>query len=374
MRVEHATCQSLRRRVSWPRTPLGAGTCCASNGWSPVQARLVLTTSCRGVARSDLRILWGDPSIRVRRSGSDLVTALQSTLRRRGARGFWVIVAGSDNAERLYALWVREHEPSAATLLEQRRRSEGSGQTLGLITFVDRSQGWKPDATIHSVLGQSYPNWEWIVVGPDDSLGHLQRTIAHLGPDPRIRTVAVAAGSHRALAWNVALDATRAPYAALLGANDTLSPSALFEMAAVLEGVESPDVLYSDGSVSRREPPARGAVLQAGVVARLPLFPELSRAPGDDASVSRPGGWWIRPCVGPERGVAALATPVALGCATAEAADVPVPMAGRSRGNRRGPRHSRRASRDAWPASRRDHTRRRIANPMAHTGSRSCPS
>jgi GT2 family glycosyltransferase len=64
--------------------------------------------------------------------------------------------------------------------------------------------------------------------------------------DQRVRVLRVPGGRSRAQAWNIAWRESRGEFIGLLDADDLLSPSALFEMAAALELMPYCDVLYSD--------------------------------------------------------------------------------------------------------------------------------
>ncbi len=221
-------------------------------------ARIVLTTrSSEDATAAGLGALWGNPRIETPRSASELWFALRSAISPRKIRGLWRSAFHAD-ADSLYRLWVRETEPSRRVLNAQRQWSLGKTRTFSLITLVSEPADWSHHRTAASVLQQSYPVWEWLLVTTEDSRQDLSRAVARIGSDQRIRVLGVPSGSTRASAWNCALHEAHGEFAALLGERDVLAPAALYEMAGALE--PACDVLYSDedcvspGSTRRHTP------------------------------------------------------------------------------------------------------------------------
>jgi GT2 family glycosyltransferase len=207
-------------------------------------ARIVLTTRSSGNApAADLGALWGTPRIEAPRSVAELWLALRSAMSLRNMRGLWHSAFRAD-ADSLYKLWVREKEPSRRVLSAQRQSSLGKTRTFSLVTFVAEPADWSHRRTAASVLQQTYPGWEWLLVATEDSRQDLSHAVARIGSDQRIRVLSVPSGSTRAHAWNCALHEARGEFAALLGERDVLAPAALYEMASALE--PACDVLYSD--------------------------------------------------------------------------------------------------------------------------------
>jgi GT2 family glycosyltransferase len=179
------------------------------------------------------------------RSTAAIVSAARLALSRKGLRGLWLaaVWAGSDD---LYRLWVRENEPSRRALRTQRERSADGTRRFSLITFVVEPVNWDARPIAESVLGQSYPGWEWILVATEGSTEDVRRAVDRWDRDQRVRVVRVPAGSSRADAWNAALRGAQGEFAALLDQRDRLGPSALYEMAAALDRTPGCDLLYSD--------------------------------------------------------------------------------------------------------------------------------
>jgi GT2 family glycosyltransferase len=210
----------------------------------PARIELVTRIVDRG-SSGELKALWGDPAIRAPRTLANLTSAIRAVVSQQGLRGVWH-KALTSNDDRLYSLWVREHEPSKSELRAQREWSAGRARLFTLITVVPDPAGWQPDRTIPSVLEQTYPRWEWILLTSMASTADLERSAARVTRDPRIRLLGVDSRSPRADAWNDALRASRGEFACLLGERDALSASALYDMARALEASPAADVLYSD--------------------------------------------------------------------------------------------------------------------------------
>jgi GT2 family glycosyltransferase len=236
------------------RCTVSVGTSPTTRRWHPLRvhapadgpARIVLTALAVGGADAgDVRVLWGDPCIEVPRPLADLLARAWDTVTVSGVRGllYGALPAGSD---RLYRLWVRENEPSREALQAQRQWSLGRPQLFSLVTFIAEHEAWRPERTAASLREQSYPGWEWIVVATGPPSRPLGNAGVWMGSDPRVRIVTVPVSSTLADAWNTAFNEVRGEFAAVLGADDVLAHSALYEMATALERTPDCDVLYSD--------------------------------------------------------------------------------------------------------------------------------
>ena len=210
-------------------------------------ARIVFKTRTTGDSMSpqDVPLLWAEPRIEGRRSVSDLVRASRAAIGKLGLQGLWYRALPA-SGERLYRLWIRDHRPSAAQLRAEREWSLGRARTFSLISAFDGKDTDGLLRAVASLTDQTYQAWEAVVVTTDDALLHAQETIARITHDERVRVVAVPSSTTRSDAWNRALGEARGEFAALLGQNDMLAPSALYEIAIALERLPVCDVLYTD--------------------------------------------------------------------------------------------------------------------------------
>ncbi|MGV8952862.1 MAG: glycosyltransferase family 2 protein [Cypionkella sp.] len=90
--------------------------------------------------------------------------------------------------------------------------------------------------TVRSVVAQTYPHWELVIVS-DDGVDYLRLLGEHGIADTRIRQLSSGQiGGGASAARNVALDAISTPYAAILDADDRFKPHKLERAVAVLAG------------------------------------------------------------------------------------------------------------------------------------------
>lgn len=91
------------------------------------------------------------------------------------------------------------------------------------------------DATIRSVLAQSYADWELVVV--DNASSDRTGEIARSFDDPRITVVTNEHTVPMADNWNRAVQASSAPWIKLLCADDVLAPDCLSQQMAAVDRV-----------------------------------------------------------------------------------------------------------------------------------------
>jgi GT2 family glycosyltransferase/glycosyltransferase involved in cell wall biosynthesis len=146
-----------------------------------------------------------------------------------------------------YAAWCAEREPdqissSAKTAARIKRKP-----LISIITPAFNT----PDALlrdcIHSVLKQSYQNWELCVVDDGSAAANVAATLAQYAEcEPRIKFARLAKNSGIAAATNAAFAMTQGEYVAFLDHDDLLAEHALSEVALSLEAEPAADLIYSD--------------------------------------------------------------------------------------------------------------------------------
>ena len=104
--------------------------------------------------------------------------------------------------------------------------SRSPGDLVSIITPAYRAAAFV-GATIDSVRGQSFPNWEMIIAddcSPDETRAVVE---AEASADPRIRLVALSRNGGPAAARNAALDAASGRWIAFLDSDDLWLPEKL---------------------------------------------------------------------------------------------------------------------------------------------------
>ncbi|MBK8469009.1 MAG: glycosyltransferase [Candidatus Phosphoribacter sp.] len=101
--------------------------------------------------------------------------------------------------------------------------------------------------TIASVLAQTDPGWEWVLVddaSPDERVRVALRSAA--AADPRIILIERPENGHIVAASNTGLEHARGEFVVLLDHDDLLVPHALERVRSVLAAAPDADYLYSD--------------------------------------------------------------------------------------------------------------------------------
>jgi hypothetical protein len=112
--------------------------------------------------------------------------------------------------------------------------------------------------SVYSIINQSYEEWELILVGNGgtDALTEVAKALISLNARERIRLLTLPGVTEPARARNDAFRLARGDYFLVVDPGDTLTPCALGECVAVLDGNPSVDIAC----------PSRLRMLEAGVI------------------------------------------------------------------------------------------------------------
>ena len=118
---------------------------------------------------------------------------------------------------------------------------------LTVIVPVYNTEAPYLEKCVRSVITQSYPHWELLLVD-DGSTSHdiPERLRLLAAEEPRIRLIHLPQNQGISAATNAGIQAARGSHVALLDHDDELTPDALAETAAALLSDPSADVIYSD--------------------------------------------------------------------------------------------------------------------------------
>jgi cellulose synthase/poly-beta-1,6-N-acetylglucosamine synthase-like glycosyltransferase/glycosyltransferase involved in cell wall biosynthesis len=149
----------------------------------------------------------------------------------------------------MYQEWISSVDPSASQLWLQRAiGAELSYRPLiSVLVPVFRLPLAVLQATVDSVLEQTYGNWELCIAHADAEDAAARSYLARVSAqEPRVKLKLLSKNSGISGNSNEALSLVTGEFLALLDHDDTLTPSALFEVAQALQNDPTPDFIYSD--------------------------------------------------------------------------------------------------------------------------------
>ena len=148
-----------------------------------------------------------------------------------------------------YRDWIERNDPDDLELEGQRRQAADLTYRplISILTPVFNTPVPILDATIRSVLGQTYDHWELCLADGHSTDPRVREALrAWEGRDPRIRVEFLAENRGISGNSNAALATARGEFVALLDHDDLLAPPALFENASLLNRHPEADFIYSD--------------------------------------------------------------------------------------------------------------------------------
>src|SRR5262249_31577481 len=151
-----------------------------------------------------------------------------------------------------YEMWIADNEPSPLGLKQQRIVSKELTY-YPLFSVVTPVYNPPPDllkVAIESVIDQTYGRWELCLVDGASTDPAVREVLTqYSGADPRVqvklldRNLGISGNTNEAIAM------AHGEFIALLDHDDTLAPSALFEVAQALNRDPDCDIVYSDHDV-----------------------------------------------------------------------------------------------------------------------------
>lgn len=148
-----------------------------------------------------------------------------------------------------YAAWIREHEPDAAKLEEQRSSSARwvTRPKISLLVPIHNTAARFLGGMLASVAAQTYDNWELCIVdGGSTDLEMLKVLKSWEAREPRLRIERLAENLGIAENTNRALEMARGDFMACVDHDDLLAPFAVFELARAVNQFPGADIFYSD--------------------------------------------------------------------------------------------------------------------------------
>ncbi|NMN00820.1 Glycosyl transferase family 2 [Bifidobacterium sp. DSM 109958] len=147
------------------------------------------------------------------------------------------------HADGAYPQWLEKHRASYGDLEAQRVVIAGWKHRPRFSVVMTADGSPHAEDAVRSVLAQSYPDFELVVVTPEDG-----EAPAVVRDDPRVRSVK-ADGNDAADLITAGVCVAEGDYVAFLGCGDVLEPDALYRFAAELADHPDADLLYCDEDV-----------------------------------------------------------------------------------------------------------------------------
>jgi GT2 family glycosyltransferase len=237
--LEAHTLRVAKRVLELPDRTSAVRLVCSSGDVAarPLSVRIKPLSNARARALFRRRLERGGARLPERVSMKDLWAAYQGTFP----------LVGSPS----YAQWIERYETPRLVRLDREvpalLESLPDPPLVSVLvpTFETNSDVLR--AAIESVLGQSYPHWELVVVDDASTASHVRSTLEDFASrDPRIKVHHRAQNGHISAASQDALERASGEFVALLDHDDVLCRHALWLMVAAAAAHPEAHVFYSD--------------------------------------------------------------------------------------------------------------------------------
>ena len=151
-----------------------------------------------------------------------------------------------------YEAWLEQNAltPEAIASAEERAKSLRSRPLISVILPVYNVDPLYLEMAINSVERQVYSNWELCVADDGSTDERITALLqGYASRDRRIEFVRLEERGHVAGATNAAIKMARGEFLAFLDHDDELIPTALLEVAELLDDAPDTDVIYSDHDI-----------------------------------------------------------------------------------------------------------------------------
>jgi GT2 family glycosyltransferase len=148
-----------------------------------------------------------------------------------------------------YAAWIREHEPDATELEQQRGKSQNwaTRPKISLLVPIHNTAARFLGGMLTSVAAQIYDNWELCIIDAGSSEPEMLKVLKSWETrEPRFRIARLGQNLGIAENTNRALEMARGDFIACVDHDDLLAPFALYELARAVNEYPAADIFYSD--------------------------------------------------------------------------------------------------------------------------------
>ena len=213
--------------------------------------KLVRIIAPPGTSRAQLPYLAGEAYRVWRREGFRKVVQYSSAIMRSHWKGF-LTERGLIARPYSYADWIVDHELSAEEIDGQRQSASNFGcqPFFSIITPVYNPPPAILQETINSVLNQTYPHWELILVNGASDREGIRELIDHCAAsDSRIRAIHLPENLGISDNSNAALKVAQGEFVALLDHDDLWAINTLYEVTQCLNSPVTVSQSADDGAV-----------------------------------------------------------------------------------------------------------------------------
>lgn len=146
-----------------------------------------------------------------------------------------------------YDQWFRRHRTSDRDLEIQRRQRFSTSPLFSIIVPLFKTPLPLFHEMVDSVVDQTYPNWELILVNASPEDEGLRRAVAcRCAEDERIKSLQLEGNLGITLNTNAGIEAAEGEFMCFFDHDDTLEPDILFRYMEGLERYPDTDLFYCD--------------------------------------------------------------------------------------------------------------------------------
>lgn len=156
----------------------------------------------------------------------------------------WLFMRDARADDERYRLWFERHRARRGDL-DAQSHALSNGPTFSLVVPCFNSDRGYLSEMIDSVLAQSYPRWELLLVDASPESPTVRELADEFG-DERIRRIPLEGNQGITLNTNAGVAAATGDYVAFLDHDDLLEPDALFWYARTVVEKGAPGVMYCD--------------------------------------------------------------------------------------------------------------------------------
>lgn len=164
----------------------------------------------------------------------------------------WLLAAGPDRLRQppgSYAAWVRLHDSPGSAELDALRSAVRTMPARPLLSLLLPLSGERHDlvrASIASLVGQCYPDWELLLVCDEEALSAPMRdtVAAAVAASSRVRLIEGRADD--VAAWNLALASAAGAWMGVIEGAPVFAPHALLALAHAVASDPASGIVYSD--------------------------------------------------------------------------------------------------------------------------------